>query len=136
MSVWSVVDDWEEIVFDTNDQLTSTVALSHSGDQAYSLHSGSIYVYDLSSGQMIRQFGARIRVAAFSPATQRVWTADEGGNLRLWDTKTGEVIQGFTANLEGIYQVALSADGTKGVSASHDGKLRVWNLPPSSPAEN
>jgi len=136
MSLWSLVENSEEIVFYTNDRPTSTVAFSHSGDQAYSVHSGSICVYDLTSDQVSRQFGANVRRAAFSVATQRVLSADESDVLTLWDTETGKVIQGFTANVEGIYLVALSADGTKGLGASEDGTIRVWDLPPSLPRDN
>jgi WD40 repeat protein len=136
MSLWSIDDGWEETVFKTNETPTWTLAFSHSGDQAYSFCSGSIYVNDLVSGKLIRQFGTKIEAAAFSLATERVWTADEAGNLRIWNTKTGEVIQGYTAELESTKHVALSADGTIGLTASRDGMLRVWNLPPTSPQEN
>ena len=93
-------------------------------------------MYDLTSDQVSRQFGANVRRAAFSVATQRVLSADESDVLTLWDTETGKVIQGFTANVEGIYLVALSADGTKGLGASEDGTIRVWDLPPSLPRDN
>ena len=136
MSLWSLVDGWEETVFDTSDQPAWEVAFSNSGDQAYARCVGSIRVYDLTSGQVVRQFGTGIRAAAFSLAVQRVWSADESGALQLWDAETGEVIQTFATHLEGIFQLALSQDGTKGVSASHDGTIRVWDLTSSSPEGN
>ena len=83
MGLWDFFDAFEERVFDTDKEPTSVVVFAGSEEQTYSLRSGSIYVHDLASGQLLRQFGANIRVAAFSSSTDRVWSADGSQVLTL-----------------------------------------------------
>lgn len=135
-SVWNFNDDLEEIVFETDKQPAQAVAFSSAEDQAYLLRSGSLFVHEVSSGKQLRQLGAKIRAAAFAPAANRALSADDTHVLTLWDLRTGDVVQTFAGHTQPVFQVALSLDGTRAISASRDGTLRLWQLPAAPPPEN
>jgi hypothetical protein len=52
-------------------------------------------------------------------------TADH--DARLWDLVQSDVIEVLRGHLSSVWEVALSADGSTAVTASHDGSMRVWD---------
>lgn len=128
LSLWSLPENRELHLFDTQKKRTEQVEFALSGAEVYSHAGESIQVRDRTS-DVTRTFGERIKSAAFSPLTQRVWTADAAGVLGLWDARTGSLIESFAPGQATIRHVAVSDDGTLAVSASHDGEVHVWRLP-------
>ena len=133
-----LLDEVEETVFETNKRPTNKVAFSRAEDQVFALHDGYISVYDVQTGQAIRQMGEEIRSAAFAPAAFRVWSADKSGVLSLWDLRSGAVVETFPEDGRTVGAIALSQDGSRALSTSASGTLRVWDLPkppPPAPAK-
>ncbi|KAI8925934.1 WD40-repeat-containing domain protein [Entophlyctis helioformis] len=48
--------------------------------------------------------------------------------IRLWDTRTGQLLERFVGHLNSVYAVAFSPTGLSLVSGSLDKTLRVWDL--------
>lgn len=106
------------------------------------LFNGDIVLWDTDSGEEIWRFSGHTDVvtrAVFNADETRIFSGSLDRTLRLWDVQTGELIS--TIETPGaILNVALSADGTKGVSSSADETaaddandtvdrmIRVWNL--------
>ena len=49
-------------------------------------------------------------------------------NLRIWDLRTGHLLERFEGHQNSVYSVAFSPDGLSIVSGSLDHTLRVWDL--------
>ncbi|MCX9080163.1 MAG: WD40 repeat domain-containing protein, partial [Candidatus Methanoperedens sp.] len=106
------------------------------------LFNGDIVLWNTNSGEEIQRFSGHTDVvtrAVFSADDTRIFSGSLDRTLRLWNVETGEQI----LNIEtpgAILNVALSADGTMGVSSSADETaaddasdivdrtIRVWNL--------
>lgn len=136
MSIWNLFDDIEETVFDTNKDLSISVAFSSAEDHVFALHSGFVAVYDVKTGQAIRKMGEDLRSVAFSPAAYRAWAASKTGSLSLWDLRGGTVIQTFSGDGQAVSAIALSVDGTRALAAGSKGTLRAWELPQPPPPAN
>jgi WD40 repeat protein len=106
------------------------------------LFNGDIVLWNTNSGDEIQRFSGHTDVvtrALLSQDETQIFSGSLDRTLRLWDAETGEQI----LNIEtpgAILNVALSADGKRGVSSSADETaaddpndvvdrtIRVWNL--------
>ena len=90
---------------------------------------GGLRLLDLASGRvrtLLRQghLGAR----AFSPDGRTLSTAEDGGNVILWDVEEGvptETLEGHVGTNE---QHAFSPDGRTLYTAGNDGRVIVWDV--------
>jgi WD40 repeat protein len=96
---------------------------------------GSLRVWDWESDTQIgedwRDNGAKktgVNSIALSPNGKTVVSGSEDGKVRLWDVKTGKVIQRWTGHSDSVTSVCWNADGDRVVSGSTDGTARVWNI--------
>jgi WD40 repeat protein len=125
--------------------LQTDVALSP--DDRHALVSDSMAiarVYDTSSGQVVRQFGSPEHTDMWTSAVfssdARFLLTGSGGKLtfnnqpvpidfgvRLWDVRTGKVLQHCKGHDGDVRSLALSADGKRGLSAGADKKVILWN---------
>jgi len=66
---------------------------------------------------------------AFSPENNLAVLAGSRGNSpKLWNTLKGEQTDSFQGHTDEVYLVAISNDGSKILSASNDGTVKVWNV--------
>lgn len=54
------------------------------------------------------------------------------GDVKIWDTKTGNLVAALEGQTSNIWGLAISADGTRLVSSAYDGKINLWNLADAS----
>lgn len=71
------------------------------------------------------------RVVDFDPSGARIAVGDLGGMLRLFDARSGERLDAFTAHTARIRSVAFTADGARLWSCADD-SLRLWDVGPRS----
>jgi WD40 repeat protein len=81
---------------------------------------------------------------AFSPDGTRIvsgsgeldWFDDRvnyPGEVKVWDAATGQEMLSLKGHTGYVSSVAISRDGTRIVSGSHDGTVKVWDAPADKP---
>jgi WD40 repeat protein len=93
-----------------------------------------VHVWDLSAGvasgqeeQAIENHADWVMGVAFTPDGQRLLTASRDKTAKVWDLKAKESLMTFPDHQNGVYGVAVKADGKMGFSVGEDGQLRRWN---------
>ncbi|MGY4706335.1 WD40 domain-containing protein [Candidatus Bipolaricaulota sp. J31] len=93
---------------------------------------GRIAVWDASTGEVLASFvpfNRDVRVLAFAPDVKCLAAAPSaGGDLHLYDVRTGERIGKIPWNQWGVRCVTFSSDGSLVAIGAGDGMVRVWDL--------
>lgn len=71
--------------------------------------------------------GSVVRLA-FNPDSTMMAAGVWNGNVRLWDTETGETRAVLVGHDGAVYSVAFNADGTQLLSGSIDATMRLWDV--------
>ncbi|KAJ3112800.1 general transcription repressor [Physocladia obscura] len=70
---------------------------------------------------------------AISPIDGRcIAAASLDMKVRIWDLRTGRLLERFEGHKDSVYSVSFSQDGRSIVSASLDKTLKVWDLSPQT----
>ncbi len=94
---------------------------------------GGVIVWDISTGQALRQFGSpehnrRINHVTISPDSRLALTASGDGTLIIWDIETGRLQRRLAGHRAGVNLAYFLPDGQYAVSASDDTTLVLWNV--------
>ena len=65
---------------------------------------------------------------AFSPDGERLASAGGDGAVKVWNSKTGKVIQTLNAHPDFVSSVAFHPDGKHLASVGADQQVKVWDL--------
>lgn len=117
--------------------ISSTQFMSASAHSRFS--SGTIKVWDLSSGALIRTLkGHRqgINAIAQKNGQENIASGEEkplvsGGNdarLILWDLASGRKLKTLEGHRRWINDILILGDGQRAISAAADKTLRIWQL--------
>ena len=102
--------------------------------------SGSVILWDFLTGEMIRRYphdaDTVVHRVDISPDGSTVIAAfglpggigESTKAVILWDLQTGEELERFEGHTEWVRGTAFSPDGSKIISASGDGTVRIWEV--------
>ncbi|KAJ3255541.1 general transcription repressor [Chytriomyces hyalinus] len=83
--------------------------------------------------QSVDQKDSGVTSVAINPIDGRcVAAASLDMKVRIWDLRTGRLLERFEGHRDSVYSVAFSQDGRSLVSASLDKTLKVWDLSPQT----
>ncbi len=82
---------------------------------------------------LVIQDEAEVNGVDFSPEGDRIASAGDDGVVRIWNSRTGEIIKRIPAHDKAACSVAFHPDGRHLVSAGTDGFARVWDLATERP---
>lgn len=86
---------------------------------------------DTKSGDLFWDFNigiATYNALAFSPDGSLLATGTGEGDVRIWDTNSGKLIQTLTGHKYAVRYVLFSPDGTMIASGASDNTARVWQV--------
>ncbi|XP_046440097.1 apoptotic protease-activating factor 1-like isoform X2 [Daphnia pulex] len=69
-----------------------------------------------------------VTAACFTQDGQRLLSAVDDGQIRMWDVDSGKELHRFIGHSGSIHQLSLSKDAKRFVSSSADGSVKVWDL--------
>lgn len=71
---------------------------------------------------------AEVKAVSFHPDGERVAAGCGDGAIKIWDLKTGKVLQTLRGHERDVFSVAFDPSGQRLASASADQTIRVWNV--------
>ncbi|XP_028258024.1 katanin p80 WD40 repeat-containing subunit B1-like [Parambassis ranga] len=110
--------------------LTTTTVLLMS-PRVSALQSGSIPVWDLEAGKILRTLmghKASITSLAFHPSGDLLASSSMDTNIKLWDIRRKESVFRYKGHTQAVRSLAFSPDGKWLASASDDCTVKLWDL--------
>ncbi len=135
-SILSLEKQSEQVILAGVTDLVSNAAFTRDGSRivgvAGASYPKSLVVWDADTGKELTTLATGFAAAAaFTPDGSRALLEKSRPNaLEVWDVLRGEVIATFQHEHNGPLVLAVSSDGTKGLSIGAEGSLRVRELPP------
>jgi WD40 repeat protein len=118
----------------THPDAVSAAVLSSDGSKLYSGGANTLRVWNVSQAQVERQFSgnALVTAVAISSSGQLLVSGGADGTLRFWDQQKGIETLHLGAHNGRVTSLALAGEGRL-LSASEDGTVKLWQLPPVPP---
>lgn len=111
----------------------NSIALSADGSRALITNTFSLHHWDIAKERKIRTFRPKsltpIAMGSAFGANDRLALSNGANKIRLWDVKTGDLLHTLKGHKGNVYDVDMSADARRVVSAGHDRTVRIWPLP-------
>ena len=89
-------------------------------------------IANLSSGisleKTLEGHSSSVNSVAYSPDGQTLASGSSDTTIKLWNVRTGNLLQTFTGHSNGVISVAYSPDGQTLASGSWDTTIKLWNV--------
>ncbi len=110
------------------------VLYSPKGDLVVGCSFDKIERYDAATGKLLQQWTAdpkssQIRLAVAWDPVNRAVSAHEDGTVRIWDLKTGKLLNTLPYKESRPYSVAISPDGKRVACRFGYSPIVVWDVP-------
>jgi len=77
---------------------------------------------------LLKSHGAVINTVHFSPDGQWLTTGDAEGEIKLWQTATGQLYRSWREDNQDVFTLHISPNGQWLVAAGAAGLLRIWDI--------
>ncbi|HJZ57369.1 MAG TPA: serine/threonine-protein kinase, partial [Gemmataceae bacterium] len=77
---------------------------------------------------LVLQDSTEVYGVVFSPDGERIASAGKDGKVKIWNSRTGQIIQEFPTHETAACSVAFHPEGRHLASAGADGLVKVWDL--------
>ena len=132
LRVWDLDTGRELHRLEGHSSVVTCVAVTADGKRAVSASlDESLRVWNLDTGHALRTLKGHSSVVTCMAVTADGKRAVSGstGTLEVWDLRSGRTLQTLKVrDYEGIFVVAVAANGSRAVFASDDKTLKVWDL--------
>jgi WD40 repeat protein len=109
--------------------IPGSITLHSTGDLLAFWNTGEqLTLIDISGGKELHtlRVNAPIRGAEFSPLNKLLALWTEADTIQFWNSETGEMLSEITN--ESVIDLMFSPDGTKLITASQSGDIKVWQI--------
>lgn len=72
--------------------------------------------------------GGSVSCTSVSPTRDLLATSSDDNHVRLWNTKTGEMVKNYEGHEDCVWSVVFSPDGNSIASGSADTTVRIWSV--------
>gem|GEM_PF-3088788 len=96
---------------------------------------GKVFLIDVETRAILRTIEASVAPvnASFMPNPTRLMTYSGDGSMKIWDWRTGELLDSIDAHSKTAAGVSFSPDGTRMVSSAYDSGGVIWDLATHEP---
>jgi WD40 repeat protein len=123
-------DTVDNFALSPDGEQTITYTMDQSIDSGSGVENVRLAVWDAKTGKYISEvrFSAvSIQVMKFS-LDGSLLAIGNSSEVWVWDTESWQLLKRFSGHNDLIEDLAFTPDGTKILSASRDGTIRVWSL--------
>ena len=116
-------------IFNTDTNGVWSVAFSSDGKTILTGQDNNVRLWNVQSGQELRQFPGDINsLAVFSPDGRYILTGDATDKAKLWDLQSGQAIQQFSVGDAIIMSISYSPDGKYAVTGDTNNTATLWDI--------
>ena len=113
---------------DSWDQWGRSVDVSPDGKLVAGEGREGVFVWSVEDGRLAARIEQQqVDALAFSPDGRRLVTGSLGGNVDVWEARTGRQLDSLSGNLGQVLDLAFSPDGNRVATSSTDGTVRLWD---------
>jgi glucose repression regulatory protein TUP1 len=139
-SIRATLKGHEQDIYSLDWSIDGRIIVSGSGDK-------TVKIWDASTGHCLRTVSnesdtslpvqtnrdSGVTSVAINPIDGYTIVAGSLDEMvRIWDSRTGQLLERFVGHTNSVYSVAFSPDGKSVVSGSLDKSLKVWDISPAT----
>jgi WD40 repeat protein len=128
--IWDIQTGDLRFILRNSDQAQYGCSFSRDGKWLVAAGRQQLQLWDVERGVRVRQIGQRdapINAIAFHPDSRRLLSADDSGNIQMWDVTTGNRLHRVELRHErAASALAFNASGSLFCSVHKDGDLTIW----------